>query len=219
MALKGLIFDMDGLLLDTEKLYCKANLTIAPKYGITTYDEAYYMKYVGTSDEELYEAYYQDFAEFGRENIEGFIKEAHEEVKALFLAGKAELKPGAIELLDYLKEQEIPCVVASSNLRSFITILLDKAGITSYFSGVISGEDVKRAKPDPEIVEKAASMLQLAPKDCLMLEDSFNGVIASSEAGVPVIMIPDLLQPTPEIKERTLEVFPSLYDVKNYLAE
>lgn len=211
---KGVIFDMDGLLFDTETIYCEASLNLAPKYGLTGYDKAVYMRYVGISDEELQQAYYRDFSDVPKKMIDGFMDETHQEVKKMFLAGRAALKPGVVEILRYFKQENIPCVVASSNLRMFIDILLENAKIRSFFVGIISAEDVVRAKPDPEIVEKAVEMLGITASECLMLEDSYNGVRASYEAGVDVIMVPDLLQPIPEISEKTLMVKSDLSEVK-----
>lgn len=214
---KGIIFDMDGLLFDTESLYCQANMKIAPKHGIKNYDEEYYRGLIGLSDEETAEIYYEDFAEVGKTAIDAFILEGHLEVKEMFLAGLAPIKPGVIEILTYLKAEKIPCIVASSNLRQFIDILLEKAEIRRYFIDIISGDDVAKAKPDPEIVHKALAKLELAPEECLMLEDSRNGILASYRAGVPVIMVPDMIAPTPEVAEMTLEILPSLHEVINYL--
>lgn len=214
---KGIIFDMDGLLFDTETIYCEASMKLAPKYGLTGYDEELYMRYVGVSDEELQQAYYQDFSDVPNETIDAFMAEGHQEVKQMFLAGQAALKPGVVEILRHFKQAAVPCVVASSNMRIFIDILLDKAKIRDFFIDIVSAEDVTRAKPDPEIVEKAVSKLGFRASDCLMLEDSFNGVLASHGAGVDVIMVPDLLQPTAEIREKTLKVLPDLKEVKEML--
>lgn len=214
---KGIIFDMDGLLFDTETIYCEASMKLAPQHGLTGYDEELYMRYVGISDEELQLAYYQDFADVPNEAIDAFMEAGHQEVKTMFLAGQAALKPGVVEILRYFKEEGIPCVVASSNMRIFIDILLDKAKIRDFFIDIVSVEDVKRAKPDPEIVEKAVEKLGIQASECLMLEDSFNGIIASHNAGVDVIMVPDLLQPTAEIREMTLKVLPDLKKVKEML--
>lgn len=216
-AIKGLIFDMDGLLFDTEEIYCQANLALAPDFGLEGYSKEYYFQYVGVSDEETHAAYYRDFPNVEREVIDSFMVAGHAKVRSMFEAGMAPLKPGALELLQYLKEVKIPAIVASSNNREFIDLLLAKGNVTDYFIGSISGEEVMRAKPDPEIVEKAVLQLALNPAECLMLEDSFNGVRAADSAQVPVIMVPDLLAPTPEMVEKTQAILPSLHEVKEYL--
>lgn len=214
---QGIIFDMDGLLFDTEMVYFKAHTALAEKYQLIGYDEAFYLQYVGCSDKELHEALYKTFASAGEENIAQFIEETYHEVEKLFLRGEVDLKPGAVDLLAYFKDQGIPCVIASSNLRRFIDILVEKAEIGHFFEGIVSSEDVSRAKPDPEIVVKATAMLGVSPADCLMFEDSANGIKAANGAGVDVIMVPDLIPPTAELESRALTVLSSLHDVPAYL--
>lgn len=120
-------------------------------------------------------------------------------------------------MLAYLEEKEIPRVVASSNVRPIIEILLEHAGIRDKFSDIISAEDVKFAKPDPEIFVIASNRLGLAPEDCLVLEDSKNGILAAEGAEVPVVMVPDILPPTTELKEKTEAVFSTLHEVIDFL--
>lgn len=215
-TIQGVIFDMDGLLVDTEKLYYKANHIAAKSYGID-YTQDYYMKLVGISDADTFLIYQQDFPHLSKEELEEFVQLGYKEVEQLFEAGEAKLKPGALELLTYLKAEKIPMVVASSNLRRYIDLLLERNQIAHFFTDIVSGEDVKRAKPDPEIVDQAVAKLAVPAANTLMLEDSKNGVLAANQAGVPVIMVPDLIAPTKELKEQVLGVFESLTEVKNYL--
>ncbi|MGX6962891.1 HAD family hydrolase [Vagococcus xieshaowenii] len=213
---QGVIFDMDGLLFDTEKVYMDVNVKIAPNYGINGMTHDYLMSVVGLSDEECYATYRRDFPQVDNQQMEAFIKEGHEQVEKIFASGKVPLKPGARELLTFLAEQKVPCVVGSSNLRKFINLLTEKAGISHFFKGIVCAEDVKRAKPDPEIVEKAVLMLELAPSQCLMLEDSLNGVRAAYAAGVDVVVIPDLIQPNEEMEEKAMVISSHLMEMITY---
>lgn len=214
---KGIIFDMDGLIFDTEQLYYQATQEVADAMEFN-YDFSIYEKYIGVSDEELWEAYHEFYDEIhGRETVVTFIDRAFDRGIELFEAGLAELKPGVLELLDYLDQNKIPRVIASSNQRQIIDILLEKKHIAKRFDQVISFEDVSRAKPDPEIFEKAHLFLALPKEDLLILEDSKNGVLAAHSAGIDVIMIPDLLAPTPELKAKALTILNSLLEVPNFL--
>lgn len=214
---QGVIFDLDGLLFDTERLYYEATQMIADGMKIP-YDESIYHRYIGISDEELWVQYHQmyDF-DFGEKYVEQFIANAFNRSVELFEAGHAELKEGVLELLAYLNEQEIKKVIASSNQRRLIDLLLEKNELVTEFEKVFSVEDVKRAKPDPELFEKAAHFLALDKSEILILEDSKNGVLAAHQAEIDVVMIPDLIEPSIELREKTVEVFPSLLNLLSFI--
>lgn len=215
---KGIIFDMDGLLFDTESIYCEANLVVADKYDIPFTKETY-ARFIGISDEEVWAELHKMFADHGEETVQKFIDESWVMAHDRFKTGEVDLKPGVHELLAYLEEKEIPRVLASSNVRPVIEILLEHAGIRDKFSDIISAEDVKFAKPDPEIFVIAAERLGMSGADCLVLEDSKNGILAAEGAGVPVVMVPDIVPPTAELREKTEAVFTSLHDVIEFLED
>lgn len=214
---QGIIFDMDGLLFDTEKLYYQATQEIADKIGLR-YSEELYHRYIGISDEELWEIYHELYDPvIGKQAVNEFITTTFNLTIEMFEAGEADLKEGVLELLAFLNEKEVPKMIASSNQRRLIDILLNKNKMTHEFETVLSFEDVKRAKPDPEIFEKAHQFLALPKNELLILEDSKNGVFAAHAAGIDVIMIPDLVAPTSEIEEKVIEIFPSLTAIPAFL--
>lgn len=212
----GVIFDMDGLLFDTEMIYYASSQKVADEMGFA-YDKELYLRFLGVSDEEVQESYHQLFQEHGREAVEEFIQRSYADTIHTFESGAVELKTGVLELLDFLEECNIPKLVASSNVRPAIELLLNNAGIKNRFQRIVSAEDVTRAKPDPEIFQKAVSFLGTDPERTLVLEDSSHGINAAYAAGIPVIMIPDLLQPDQELRDKTLQVFDSLLAVPPYL--
>ncbi|EMF0108451.1 HAD family hydrolase [Enterococcus hirae] len=216
MNYKAVIFDMDGLLFDTEIVYYEASQMVADQMGFP-YDKELYLKYLGVSDEEVWANYHQIFASFGKNNVQKFINDAYEETIRRFSLGAVQLKPGVIELLDFLEEHRIPKVVASSNQRHIIELLLEKNQLTNYFETIVSAENVKRAKPDPEIFLLAHEYLGTKKQETLVLEDSKNGILAAASAEIPVIMIPDLLAPSEDLQQKTLAVLSSLYEVPGYL--
>lgn len=215
---EGVIFDMDGLLFDTEVVYYRSTQKVADEMGIP-YSKERHMNFIGVSDEEVKAHYHQIYRRYGEERVDEFIRRAYEDTYQVFVSGVVPLKEGVIELLDYLDQAEIPRVVASSNVRTVIELLLTKAGIKERFSGIISAEDVTYAKPDPEIFNKAVTVLATNPEKTLILEDSAHGISAANVAGIPVIMIPDLIEPTSEIQVKTLKIFDSLKKVPNYLSK
>ncbi|MDU1569597.1 MAG: HAD family phosphatase [Enterococcus hirae] len=216
MNYKAVIFDMDGLLFDTEIVYYEASQMVADQMGFP-YDKELYLKYLGVSDEEVWANYHQIFASFGKNNVQKFINDAYEETIRRFSLGAVQLKPGVIELLDFLEEHRIPKVVASSNQRHIIELLLKKNQLTNYFETIVSAENVKRAKPDPEIFLLAHEYLGTKKQETLVLEDSKNGILAAASAEIPVIMIPDLLAPSEDLQQKTLAVLSSLHEVPGYL--
>ena len=216
MNYKAVIFDMDGLLFDTEIVYYEASQMVADQMGFP-YDKELYLKYLGVSDEEVWANYHQIFASFGKNNVQKFINDAYEETIRRFSLGAVQLKPGVIELLDFLEEHRIPKVVASSNQRHIIELLLEKNQLTNYFETIVSAENVKRAKPDPEIFLLAHEYLGTKKQETLVLEDSKNGILAAASAEIPVIMIPDLLAPSEDLQQKTLAVLSSLHKVPGYL--
>lgn len=215
--ISGVIFDMDGLIFDTEAVYCKNNIEISKKFNMPGYGKEYYTSEVGLGEKAVYEKYIKDFPMLSTDEIDQFFKESRESTWEDFSTVGAPVKPGARELLEYLNEQGIRCVVASSNNREAIDILLEKADMEKYFDGIVSGNDVEHAKPHPEIVEKAVEILGTEKNETVMLEDSLNGIRASFTAGVPVIMVPDLVLPNDEAKEKTWMIEDSLFDVLDYI--
>ncbi|WP_438760222.1 HAD family hydrolase [Enterococcus sp. AZ194] len=212
----GVIFDMDGLIFDTEMIYYQASQAVADTLGMPFSLESY-IQFIGISDEELEEKYHEFFAEFGKETIQTFINDSYEKTLYLFSNDGAKLKPGVRELIDFLEKNNIPRVVASSNNRPTIEMLLDKVGLKEKFTTIVSAEDVTRAKPDPEIFEVACQKLGSKKEETLVLEDSRNGVLAAEAAGIPVMMVPDLVPPTAELEEKSLDVVETLFDVITYL--
>lgn len=218
MSVKGVIFDMDGLIFDTEQLYYAGAQAAADTFGFP-YDKELYLNLLGISDEEVIMKYHELFDEkFGVDTVKAFIEAAYENTRLLFAQGKATLKPGVMELLTYLKANKIKWVIASSNQRAVIDELLEQAELTAYFSTVVSAEDVPKAKPDPAIFLAAQNLLGTKKEETLVLEDSQNGVLAAYRAEIPVIMVPDLLPPDADLKNKTVAVVSSLHEVPKFLA-
>lgn len=215
--LQGVIFDMDGLIFDTEMMYYQATQVVADQMGFP-YKKETYLDYVGISDEEVWAAYHEMYDDsFGKKQVDLFIQTSFNKVVELFEEGHAELKPGVMELLTYLDKKNIPRILASSNQRRVIDTLLKATDLTAEFPEIVSFDDVVRAKPDPEIFNKAQQRLKVPKENLLIFEDSENGVIAAHRANIPVIMIPDLILPSQELLPKIHQVLPTLAAVPEYL--
>ena len=193
--IKLAIFDMDGLMLDTESLYIDACLSIANKnnYNIT---KELLIKTIGitAADEEniLRNALGADFPlDTYRENtIESMFNRIEQEGIAV--------KEGLLELLDFLEDNNILKAVATSRYRDKAEWLLEKAGIKDRFHKIICGDDVKNGKPAPDIFLKACKLMGVDKSEAVVLEDSINGLKAAKAAKIKCILIPDIINPTPE---------------------
>jgi len=212
---RTVIFDMDGTMLDTEKIYYKANQETADRLGLD-YSFETYAQFIGAGDKEHFEGMRQLYPE--NDVLEQFFAESVEELEYQLLNGPVDKKAGLVELLDYLQTQDIPAIVASSTRRKLVEHLLDRLELRDHFVDVVGGDEVANAKPDPAIFEKAFIKTKLDHKDeALILEDSKNGVRAAYNADVPVILIPDMVEADAEMEEKTADILPDLHQVTTYI--
>lgn len=215
--IRGAIFDVDGLLFNTEQLYCDICIELAPNYGIQNYDQEYYQKYLGSSNTALYEIYKNDFPFLTLDEVDHFIRSVQKAAESHLETGDVEIKAGAKDILTFLHDQNIPCVIASNNYTRFIDAMLKHHDIDGYFQKVYSLDDISNPKPHPEIVYKASEFLGKERQHLVMFEDSFNGATAAIAAEVPVIMVPDMLAPAEEIRAQLLQECESLHHAKEFL--
>ncbi|MBT2731711.1 HAD family phosphatase [Carnobacterium sp. ISL-102] len=213
--IEAVIFDMDGLMFDTEVLYYEANRIVAKKNNLI-YTWEFHEKYIGISDAEFHKELYLNYE---IKQAETFIKESGQALLEHVEINGLRKKKGLIELLDYLESKKIKKIVASSSIKSLVSLFLEKEKLTSYFDAVIGGDEVSRAKPSPEIYEKAWLKTDVPKEKTIVLEDSLNGIRASYDAHIPVIMVPDLILPTSEAKEKTVAILDDLIAVKTFIEQ
>lgn len=211
---KAVIFDMDGLMFDTESIYYKANQKTADEIGLP-FDYPFYEKYIGASDEDFFQALYD--AHEDKKLVDTFIKKSREDVVDYLMSVSLPKKKGLLELLDYVKAEGYTLVVASSTERWLVDQMLEKAEVADYFDAVVGGDEVKHSKPDPAIFIKAWGNTTVEKEETLILEDSLNGIRAAYGAEIPVIMVPDLFKPNDEAKEKAFAIYDDLLEVKEYL--
>ena len=195
--IKGVIFDMDGLLVNSEKLYWDANIVAAKESNLDIPDDSY-LKLVGSSVKEMEEFYHKHFkTEAERDK---FIRRTDELVWEWTDEGKLKLQSGVRKAMDFFKKNHIKMAIASSNYDEVVAHNLDVLKIKNYFDFYISYKDVEsgkiKAKPAPDIYLLAAKKMKIPKGNLLVFEDSSTGVAAASAAGLKCVMIPDLKQPT-----------------------
>ncbi len=211
---EGVIFDMDGVIFDSERAMMDCWLEIGKKYNIHDLDKAFLLctgVNVEKTKEIILDYYGNDFP-YDKYNEEG---------TKLFFSKysdyKLPLKRGVFDLLDYLKDNNKKIALASSTPHYLVKKDLDAWGLLNYFDVIVTGDMVKKSKPEPDIFLKAKEELKIDNDKLFVIEDSFNGVRAATSANLKTIMIPDLKKPDAEMKEKATIVLKDLLDVINYL--
>lgn len=192
----NIIFDMDGLMFDTERVFIMAWDYAGEKIGI---GKAGYMVYktLGMNIASSYKVWKEEFGDgYNQEELRKYTKEF---LTNYYNENKVPVKKGLYNLLDFLQKNDCKMAVASSSPRWEVEKHLKDAGIYEYFKGIICGDMVENSKPDPEIYLKACALLEANPSECYALEDSKNGLLAAHRAGCRPIMVPDLWQPDEDI--------------------
>jgi HAD superfamily hydrolase (TIGR01509 family) len=206
----AVIFDMDGLIFDTERPVKRATLDAAMAVGFEM-PEAFYRTLIGVPGPECNA---RIKAHFGSEfPFDAFDNACRSGIARLLDQGVS-IKPGAAELLGELHTRQMPLALATSSGRAWAERHLGGADLRRFFDAVATRNDVDRGKPHPDLFLKAADDLGVAPERCLVLEDSHNGVRAAHAAGCLPIMVPDLLEATDEMRDLCVLIASDLHEVR-----
>ena len=211
MNIKAVLFDMDGLMVDTESLATEAFIHSAKKqgYDMTKEETLMVLGFTTKSIYEFWENYFKNSDVSGKQLVDDHYKYIE---NVLFTTGPKKM-PYIEELLKYLKENNYKIAVASSSNMNHIINNMEKTGLKKYIDEFASGAEVKNGKPAPDVFLLAAERLEVKPADCLVLEDSKAGVLAGSSAGAKVIMVPDMFKPDDECKEKAYKIVNNLGEV------
>lgn len=214
--IRGIIFDFDGVIVDTEIVSYRIYKKILSDFGhdFTKYDYAY--NFSGKTEEKnvinLIDQYKLPLS------FDECFDLVISTEKSMLTKG-VDLKAGVNELLTYLSDNNIKIVVASSSTRERALNILEKHDIKHYFEGFVFSEDISKSKPNPEIFTKANELLGFDKEECLVIEDSENGILAGYSAGIPVICVPDMKIPKDEYLNKTKHVVNSLEDIIKIIDE
>ncbi len=214
MNFKAVVFDMDGVIFDSERAVQDCWKIVAGRHKIpdieTTCMACLGVNAPGTRRIML-NRYGEDFP------YDTYRAEVSSIFHSRYGNGRLPMKPGVTELLSALKEHGVLIALASSTRREAVVEELTDAGIISYFHKIICGDMVQKSKPAPDIFLKACEELQVSPEDAYAIEDSYNGIRSARAAGLRPIMVPDLSVPTEEMEQLAEVILPSLLNVKKYL--
>lgn len=212
---RAVIFDLDGLLIDSEVVSHQLMDELLRQYGYSLTKAEYARIYSGKTGignmTHMIETYHLPLTV-----AEGMAWEAKREAELLTTV---RLKPGGAALLAWLKARGVTVVLATSSKRDRAVDILTRLGVVQYFDDMVFGTEIERGKPYPDIFLKAAEKAHAAPADCLVLEDSEAGIQAAHAAGIDVICVPDMKTPAAEFQQMTAAVLKSLDDVQAWLTQ
>ncbi|WP_294156581.1 HAD family phosphatase [uncultured Clostridium sp.] len=210
----AVIFDMDGVLIDTERISFNAFKEVLGGYNYVMSEE-FYLTMIGRNVKSIKEIM---LAEYGRDFPfeEVYEKKVKIAVDTIDRDGVI-VKPGVHEIVDYLKDNDYKVAVATSTSRERAHYLLEQVGIKDKIDYIICGDQVENSKPNPEIFLKAAKGIGAEPQNCMVIEDSDAGILAASRAGMRGINVPDMKMPDENMKKLAYKICSSLYEVRTYI--
>ena len=215
MEVKGIIFDMDGTMLDTEPISIRAMQYAAKKHHITLPLEMIYglMGLPGAEIKRRFEAAFSP----DQLDFDAFLKDKIAYQDRVIEENGVPIKPGLPEVLAYAKEKKIPCAVATSTNRQRATSLITQSGLISYFSAIVCGNEITHGKPAPDIFLLAAEKIHIPPACCIGIEDSKNGITALHRSPLLGVLIPDVIVTDAAMRDAADLQMESLFDFLEYL--
>lgn len=214
--IQAAIFDMDGLMFDTEAVWGRCWDPAFQNLGLPKPPQQFKVDVRGTSGDRMWAVFRRHF---GPEAPAQRIYQEEYRLVSQENARHIAKKPGLDRLLGWLRSEEVPMAVASSSPEASVRNNLQVAEVEKYFDVVVSGADVRRSKPDPDIFLEAARRLDAEPTRTLVLEDSFNGVRAGHAGGFVTVMVPDLSAPDDQMHQLATAICSSLDEVADLLQQ
>jgi len=213
----SVIFDMDGVIFDSEQACLACWREVGEKYGIREIEEVF-TRCIGTNKNQTREIVETAYAKaFGSGIADRLLADSSVLFHQNYDDGRLPVKPGVREILEYLKEHDIRTAVASSTRKAVVEKELDEAGFLTYFDKIIGGDAVKISKPNPEIYLLACEELAVNPAETFAIEDSYNGIRSAYAAGMRPIMVPDMIPADEEMRGLSEVVCADLFAVREYL--
>lgn len=208
MRRNGIIFDMDGLMIDSERIINEAVVRGGREMGLADIEKISLLT-IGTSHDRTREIYADAYGDF---DFDRLMELKHKYVDEAIGDRGFPPKPGIVEILQKVTDKGYITAVGSSTREWAVKEFLGKIGVTRYFDIYVCGDMGLKSKPAPDIFLECAARMGLAPECCYVLEDSLNGIKAAYAAGMKPVMIPDMISPTEEIMPMLYALKPSLYE-------
>ncbi len=212
--MQAVVFDMDGLMIDTEPIYQFSLQKAAKELGYE-FEQSFFFSIIGQPNDACRKII---AGHFGPDfPLDTFWKRWQQIWKEHAESTGISIKPGLTELLAFLNEHRIPKAVATSSDGEQAAFSLKASGLGRQFSHIVTGDQIPNGKPAPDIYLEAARRLGVDPEKCVALEDSETGILSATSAGMTAIMVPDLKQPSDEVRAVASHVLDSLYEAKELI--
>ena len=216
MNIQAVVFDMDGVIFDSERCCLNIWEEIAGENGLDDI-ETIFRRCIGTTvpktKEILINAYGKDF------DPDAYMAESSRRFHERYDHGKLPMLPFAEEILSYLKGTGVKVGLASSTKEATVRMQLTEAGLIKYFDRITCGDMLKKSKPEPDIYLKACSELKVDPSAAIAIEDSYNGIRSAHATGMIAVMVPDLVAPDDEMRALSDRIFDDLGEVMKWIKE
>ena len=215
----SVIFDMDGVIFDTERAILACWLEVSQAYPVdAALVQETFIRCIGTNNKQTLDIYNGAFSEYlDEKQRKAFWDESYGLFRRRFRGKALPVKPGAREILAFLKNAGIRTGLASSTNKAVILTELGDAGLLSYFESITGGDAVRISKPNPEIYLLSCKDMGVDPADTIAIEDSYNGIRAARAAGMRPVMVPDLVPPDEEMQTLSEVILTDLFAVIDYL--
>lgn len=213
--LELVVFDVDGLMIDTESVWKNAFDKAGDKYGIPNLGDTLFPSLIGKRLEDEQEL----LDRLLPSDIQNQLINEWRQIGLSSLEKEVPVKPGLYEMLDYLEQHHIKMAVATTTRRELTEQRLKKIGVYDRFDYVLCGDEVTKRKPDPEIYLSVLKKMNTDAKNAIVLEDSVVGVEAAYRAGIDCIQVPDLIAPTEVQEKQTICIVKDLMEARDYIQE
>lgn len=212
--IKAILFDMDGVIFDTEREYLKEWNKIFEKYGYEMKKEIY-VSVMGRGRKKVKEIFKENFGD--DLPIEEMYIEKDKMLKEAIENNEVPLKQGALELLEFLKKNGYKTALATSAKKDRVKSQVTHAKMNNLFDAIVCADDIVNSKPDPEIFLKAAEKVNIKPENCIVIEDSEAGIRAAFNAGMIAFHVKDLKEADENIMKYCDKNFENLIEIKKYI--
>ncbi len=187
MSVKAVLFDFDGVVVQSELLHRKTFLDVLSPFGIRVSEERWFREFAGTGSRNIITRLMNEAGV--KKDVDGLMAVRRDLYAEHIKRGELRLVKGILGFLQKLKEMDIKCAVVSGGHSSNVNLALDRVGLRDFFGVVIGAEDITKRKPDPEGYLVAAQRLGVGPSECIIIEDSIAGATAAKAAGMKFVIV------------------------------